>query len=139
MSKPPDEFHPRRVLDNSWGDSQPAQGCGLVNLGNTCFLNSVLQCLVGTTTLFNLIYSQHSHSHVIRTNDLESDWYATFEKALKKMIESPGKTLRPFHFTKKVTECIKLHREGEQEDAHEYLVNLLERMHRLDMNAYTKI
>ena len=38
-----------------------------------------------------------------------------------------------------MTECIKLHREGEQEDAHEYLVNLLERLHRLDMEAYAKI
>ncbi len=42
-------------------------------------------------------------------------------------------------FTRTLTECIKLHREGEQEDAHEYLVNLLERLHRLDMEAYTKI
>jgi hypothetical protein len=25
----------RLLLDNSWSDSQPAQGCGLVNLGNT--------------------------------------------------------------------------------------------------------
>jgi ubiquitin carboxyl-terminal hydrolase 36/42 len=38
-----------------------------------------------------------------------------------------------------VTGCIEHHLEGEQEDAHEYLVNLLERLHRLDMEAYTKI
>jgi ubiquitin C-terminal hydrolase len=139
MGKPPDEFHPRHVLNNAWGDSQPAQGCGLFNPGNTCFLNSVLQCLVGTPTLVNLINSQHSHSHVIQANHLERDWYATFEKALKKMIESPGKSLRPLPFTRTVTECIKEHCEDEQQDAHEYLVNLLERMHRLDMEAYTKI
>jgi ubiquitin C-terminal hydrolase len=94
---------------------------------------------VGTQTLFNLIYSQHSHSHAIQANYLESDWYVTFEKALKKMIELPGKILQPFPFTKKVTECIKLHSEGEQEDTHKYLVNLLERMHQLNMKAYTKI
>jgi hypothetical protein len=34
----------RRVLDDSWGDSQPAKACGLINLGNTCVPAEALAC-----------------------------------------------------------------------------------------------
>jgi hypothetical protein len=40
-----------------------------------CFLNALLQCLVGTPMLFNLILSQHSHSKLIEENRLAPDLY----------------------------------------------------------------
>jgi ubiquitin carboxyl-terminal hydrolase 36/42 len=135
----PKEFHPAVVLDNTWGSSQPEMGTGLVNLGNTCFLNAVLQCLVGTPTIMNLIASPYSHSNIISRHNLEEDSYKTFEASLLKMINSQGKSLRPTPFTKYVGQVIKSHRPGEQEDAHEYLVNLLEKLHTHAMEAYAKI
>lgn len=38
-----------------------------------------------------------------------------------------------------MAECIKRHRTGDQEDAHEYFVCVLEELHRHDMNAYAEI
>ena len=59
---------PKRVLYNAshlvmgWKETR-AVGCGLCNLGNTCFLNSVLQCLTYTPPLFNYVMSgQHNKS-----------------------------------------------------------------------------
>ena len=57
---------PKMVLYNAsqlvmgWKEARSV-GCGLCNLGNTCFLNSVLQCLTYTPPLFNYVASgQHS-------------------------------------------------------------------------------
>ena len=87
----------------------------------------------------NLLSGKHSHTALCAAEDLEQDWYQTFERSLLKMINSPGGRLRPIPFTNKVTEVIKSHRPGEQEDAHEYLVNLLEKLHQFAMDAYMKI
>jgi len=62
--------HPRmmsEVFNESFVDSlmywrhENPPGSGLKNLGNTCFLNSVLQCILYTVPLKNYLdYSEHS-------------------------------------------------------------------------------
>ena len=65
---------PKTVLFNDnqlvmgWKEARSV-GCGLCNLGNTCFLNSVLQCLTYTAPLFNYVSSgQHNKSCTLITN-----------------------------------------------------------------------
>ncbi len=65
-----DEHHPKiisEVFNENFVDSlmysshENAPGSGLKNIGNTCFLNSVLQCVLYTVPLKNYLnYSEHS-------------------------------------------------------------------------------
>lgn len=68
---------PGKVLYNSeslhmkWSNPHPI-GSGLCNLGNTCFLNSVLQCLTYTPPLYNYLLSNH-HKTNCKSCDLSCD------------------------------------------------------------------
>ena len=56
LPKPKRELFDSKNLVLGW-KSRKAVGAGLGNLGNTCFLNSVLQCLLYTPPLYNYITS----------------------------------------------------------------------------------
>ncbi|XP_075509893.1 LOW QUALITY PROTEIN: uncharacterized protein LOC142546197 [Primulina tabacum] len=102
-------------------------GAGLRNLGNTCFLNSVLQCLTYTEPLAAYLQSG-KHQYSCRTAGFCA--LCAIQKHVSRALQSIGRILEPKDLVSNLRCISRKFRNARQEDAHEYMVNLLESMHK---------
>ncbi|OMO90917.1 Peptidase C19, ubiquitin carboxyl-terminal hydrolase 2 [Corchorus olitorius] len=102
-------------------------GAGLENLGNTCFLNSVLQCLTYTEPLVAYLQSGR-HRNSCRIAGFCA--LCAMQKHVSRALESTGRSLAPSDLVSNLRCISRNFRNSRQEDAHEYMVNLLESMHK---------
>ncbi|PIN18508.1 Ubiquitin carboxyl-terminal hydrolase [Handroanthus impetiginosus] len=102
-------------------------GAGLRNLGNTCFLNSVLQCLTYTEPLAAYLQSG-KHQNSCHTSGFCA--LCAIQKHVSRALQSTGRILEPKDLVSNLRCISRNFRNARQEDAHEYMVNLLESMHK---------
>ncbi|XP_076936312.1 ubiquitin carboxyl-terminal hydrolase 23-like isoform X2 [Bidens hawaiensis] len=102
-------------------------GAGLENLGNTCFLNSVLQCLTYTEPL--AAYLQ-SGKHQVTCRKSGFCALCAIQNHVSRALQLPGRSLAPKDLVSNLRCISRTFRNSRQEDAHEYMVNLLESMHK---------
>ncbi|KAJ2854379.1 hypothetical protein J3B02_002704 [Coemansia erecta] len=118
---------PSERLSNGWKQVRPI-GPGLNNLGNTCFLNSVLQCLTYTPSLAEyMLTREHSASCRAGDNCLLCRFEAHVVRALSKR---EGSSLSPKSIVGRLKLVAKHMRVGRQEDSHELLRLLIESFQR---------
>ena len=117
---PPEQL--TRVM--RWSEVRGA-GPGLRNLGNTCFMNAVLQCLAYTPPLANLCVAK-THSRGCRRTG--SCVYCTLEAHISEVHRSTATAIAPRDLAKSLRQVARSFRLGRQQDAHEYLLCLLDRM-----------
>eukprot|EP00290_Baffinella_frigidus_P020992 CAMPEP_0180191048 /NCGR_PEP_ID=MMETSP0987-20121128/1216_1 /TAXON_ID=697907 /ORGANISM="non described non described, Strain CCMP2293" /LENGTH=475 /DNA_ID=CAMNT_0022145537 /DNA_START=62 /DNA_END=1485 /DNA_ORIENTATION=+ len=112
-------------------------GPGLLNLGNTCFCNSILQCLAYTPPLANFCLN-NTHSKRVpggRPLKLKFDALAAMERHVVQVFSEKKSTLKPSAFTGALSKIGSKLRIGRQEDAHEFLRLVMEGMHLADLGA----
>ncbi|KAD6794979.1 hypothetical protein E3N88_05875 [Mikania micrantha] len=100
---------------------------GLENLGNTCFLNSVLQCLTYTEPLAAYLLSG---KHQVTCQKSGFCALCAIQKHVSRALQLSGRSLAPKDLVSNLHCISRTFRNSRQEDAHEYMVNLLESMHK---------
>ncbi|KAL4624575.1 ubiquitin carboxyl-terminal hydrolase 42 [Arapaima gigas] len=93
-------------------------GAGLHNLGNTCFLNSALQCLTYTPPLANYMLSRE---HSKTCHEPGFCMMCTMQNHLTQVFANSGNVIKPIGILNELKRIAKHFRFGNQEDAHEFL------------------
>ncbi|TDL29848.1 cysteine proteinase [Rickenella mellea] len=103
-------------IDSTWPASFDL-GAGLFNTGNTCFLNSALQCLLHTAPLFRMLVA-HSEKDPLKNGTFCMS--CSLRQVLKDSFRR-GRAFTPLAITKNLSSIAKHLRRGRQEDSHEFL------------------
>ena len=128
---------PSRYLITS---SKVVNATGLVNLGNTCYMNSILQCL-NNTPLLSKFFALNSYARLINKNNPESshgEVSRVFGNLLRNLSSASLNRLRPYEFYNCFSDIYTLFKGNEQQDAHEFLRMLLDSLHE-DLNRHEGI
>ncbi|NXR93915.1 UBP42 hydrolase, partial [Hypocryptadius cinnamomeus] len=131
MAPPKRILFPPEKICMVWQQRQRA-GAGLFNVGNTCFLNSVLQCLTYTPPLANYLLSRE-HSRACHQQGF--CMMCIMEAHVNKVLHSPVSAILPMAVLK-VFRCIGEHfQPGREEDAHDFLCCTVNAMQRACLSA----
>ncbi|KAJ8251460.1 hypothetical protein GJAV_G00221590 [Gymnothorax javanicus] len=160
IQRPPDTVHiKRQVSENAGGgqsDGIPAPqkmlfphnrlslrwervyrvGAGLHNLGNTCFLNSTVQCLTYTPPLANYLLSKE-HSRTCHQSGF--CMICVMQNHIVQAFANTGNAIKPVSFIRDLKKIARHFRFGSQEDAHEFLRYTVDAMQKACLNGYPKL
>uniref|UniRef100_A0AAY5L2X0 USP domain-containing protein n=2 Tax=Esox lucius TaxID=8010 RepID=A0AAY5L2X0_ESOLU len=93
-------------------------GSGLQNMGNSCFLNSALQCLTYTPPLANYMLSRE---HSKTCHEPGFCMMCTMQNHITQVFANSGNVIKPIGVINELKRIAKHFRFGSQEDAHEFL------------------
>ncbi|XP_058066113.1 LOW QUALITY PROTEIN: ubiquitin carboxyl-terminal hydrolase 36 [Anopheles bellator] len=111
-------------------------GAGMVNMGNTCYLNSTLQALFHVPAIANWLLSDVQHRE--RCDDGGSGGSCIICAMAKTLEESQSNhsAIKPYLVYSKLRLVCKHLVQGRQEDAHEFLRYLVEAMEKSFLGRY---
>ncbi|KAF1765351.1 hypothetical protein GCK72_005303 [Caenorhabditis remanei] len=112
---------------------------GLRNIGNTCFMNAILQMLVNNIELREFFLRDHYQSEINESNPLGSEGRLAraFADFMHQMWSGRHKAIEPIQIKNIVAEKASQFANFAQHDAHEFLSFLLDGLHE-DVNRVKK-
>ncbi|KAJ1818560.1 ubiquitin-specific protease doa4 [Coemansia sp. RSA 2598] len=112
-------------------DSAAYGATGLKNFGNTCFMNCVIQCLVGTGPFCRYFLQGSWKKDLVRDGSKKSDAEVAveFARLVDNMWRGQYGSLSPIGFRSAVGSCSAQFKGNDQEDAQEFALFLLDTLH----------
>ena len=109
--------------------------CGLKNMGNTCFLNTAVQCLSNCWELTNYFLREKYIKDINKKNPLGSQGLLcnSYAEVLRNLWLIENKSFIPSDFRKVIEKINDMFSENKQQDAQEFLAFLLDGLHE-DLN-----
>jgi ubiquitin C-terminal hydrolase len=126
LAKPDFVLVPRARIAAMMGWEKVAPiGAGLRNLGNSCYINSVMQCLAYTPPLYNYVATQE---HINQCRGQHFCPLCAMCRLIAEMHRSTGRPVAPQQFLANLKRIAPTMRPGHQEDSHEWLRYLVDSM-----------
>ncbi|XP_068119913.1 ubiquitin carboxyl-terminal hydrolase 36 [Hyperolius riggenbachi] len=135
IPQPQKVLFPMEKLSMKW-ERVTRVGAGLQNLGNTCFLNSTVQCLTYTPPLANYLLSKE-HSRSCQQGGF--CMLCIMQNHLIQAFANSGNAIKPVAFIRELKKIARHFRFGSQEDAHEFLRYTIDAMQKACLNGYAKL
>ncbi|KAM7091943.1 LOW QUALITY PROTEIN: ubiquitin carboxyl-terminal hydrolase 42 [Ciconia maguari] len=127
-------FPPEKICMD-WQQTQSV-GVGLQNLGNTCFLNSTLQCLTYTPPLANYMLSlEHTQS----CHEEGFCMMCTMETHINQVLCCSNNAIKPTSVINGLKRIGKHFHFGSQEDAHEFLCFTVDALQKACLNGNSEL
>lgn len=103
--------------------------CGLLNLGNKCYLNSILQCLSNTLSLTDYILSSKYKQDFDNTHHKNEHYFLHSYVTLINHIWDENQLIKPKSLIENLGKFHKKYFSMQQQDSHECLLYILDLLH----------
>ncbi|XP_034119183.1 ubiquitin carboxyl-terminal hydrolase Usp2 isoform X4 [Drosophila albomicans] len=111
--------------------------CGLRNIGNTCFMSSVIQCLGHTTELTHFLRQYNTSARLTRSTSRDKEILYEFAKLIQEMWTTNVNSVTPMGLKLAFSTKHRMYSDCSQQDAQEFLRFFLDSLHSA-LNTGTK-